>query len=326
MTQIAVAVMNGVLDSSLGISLDIFNTARVLSPDPGSGALQIDVACLSGSGSVRTSAGLQIGGLTPVSRLRQPDVVVLPGCNVSNPALLQGWLSSQEFGDAVAWVAEVAPRARIVAAGCVGSFVLASAGLLDDRAATTTWWLTREFQSHFPQVHLDMHRMVVDEGHCVTAGAALAQADLSLHLVRRIQGVSAARTVSSFVLADERAKQTTFAISSRMARQHPEISKAEKWIRSNLARPFALPELAQALHVSTRTLSRRFFEALGSTPSDFIQRVRAEEANLLLQNSNLPLQEIAERVGYQDVGALRRVLRRLNYPTPSSCRRGAQTH
>lgn len=320
-TRIAVVAMDNVLGSSLGITLDVLNTAADLMKSKGGAELSVQVFSLRRASQVRSSSGLQISGLVPRTDVKQPDVVMLPGCNVNDPEKLLQWLHDPEFEAVRDWLRRVAPQARMIASGCVGTFVMASTGLLDGRSATTTWWLAREFQRLYPKVTLNMTRMVVDEDKYLTAGAALAQADLALHVVRRLCGPKVARLSASFMLADERPSQAHFAISTFMAHPHPDIARAEKWIIQNLSRPFTVEELAKSVHLTPRTLARRFVEATGSTPYNFIQRIRVERAHHLVQTTSHPLQHIAEAVGYQDLSALRRVFKRFEYPSLSTLRR-----
>ena len=320
-TRIAVVVMNNVLSSSLGITLDILNTAADLMKAKGRAELSVQVVSLGRASQIGSSSGLQISGLVPRTAVKQPDVVVLPGCNVNQPEKLLQWLHDPEVEAVRDWMRKVAPQARMIASGCVGTFVMASAGLLDGRSATTTWWLAREFQRLYPKVALNMTRMVVDEGKYLTAGAALAQTDLALHVVRRLCGPEVTRLTTSFMLADERPSQAHFAVSAFMAHPHPDIARAKKWIVQNLSRPFTVEELAKAVHMTPRTLARRFVEATGSTPYNFIQRIRVERAHDLVKTTSHPLQHIAEAVGYQDLSALRRVFKRFEYPSLSTVRR-----
>ena len=194
------------------------------------------------------------------------------------------------------------------------------AALLDGRAATTTWWLAPEFRQRFPNVTLDMHRMVVDEGKFITAGAALAQADLTLHVIERLYGPNVAALCSSYMLVDERLSQSHYAIMSHLSRKNPDVLLAENWIRANMGRAFTITELAAAINLTPRTLARRFIESTGAAPNDFIQRVRIERASHLLRTTKISMQRVAEEVGYQDMGALRRVFKRLGYPMPTECR------
>jgi transcriptional regulator GlxA family with amidase domain len=322
MINVAVLAMKGVLDSSLGISLDLMNTAHGLTRNRNAASLKVQCVSASNSSSVITNSGQRISNLVKLRDANRPDVVLLPGCNVNDVKALQAWLTAPEVARVQAWLKAVAPRARVIAGGCIGSFAMAGAGLLEGKAATTTWWLAPEFRQRFPSVTLDMHRMVVDEGKFITAGAALAQADLTLHVIERLYGPTVAGLCSSYMLVDARLSQSHYAIMSHLSRQNPDVLLAENWIRANMARAFTITELAEALNLTARTLARRFIESTGAAPYDFIQRIRIERATHLLRTTKLPLQHVAEQVGYQDVGALRRVFKRFEYPMPSEVRRG----
>lgn len=321
MIKISVLMLPGVLDSSLGISLDLLRTASDISIARGQPGFSIERITPAENGAVLTSSGLRISRLLPIRDAAAPDVVVLPGCDISTAEALAPWLESAEVAVVQKWIRAVEPTARLVTAGCVGAFVLAGSGVLDGHRATTTWWLSHQFQQRFPKVALDMQRMVVDVGKFVTAGAALAQADLTLHVIARLCGPTVASLCSSYMLVDERPSQAHYAIMSHLARQHPDVLRAEEWMGKNCAKPFSVADLAVALNLTPRTLARRFVDATGSPPYEFIQRFRIERATNLLRTTKLPLQSIAERVGYRDVGVLRRGFKRFNYPMPSDVRR-----
>ena len=193
--------------------------------------------------------------------------MVLPGCNVGSPENLTAWLHQPEMRSVRDWLVEVAPTARLIACGCVGTFVMGATGLRNGRSATTTWWLTREFQRLYPQVKLDMKRIVVDEGKYLTAGAAaLAQIDLMLSVVRHLCSEEVARQSASFMLADERQHLTPRTLARRFIEatgtppyhfvQRVRLERAHQLLQTT-AEP--LQRIAEAVgYQNASTLSRAF--------------------------------------------------------------------
>ena len=157
--------------------------------------------------------------------------------------------------------------------------------------ATTTWWFADAFQQRYPQVRLDADKTVVDSGRAITAGAMTAHTDLVLHVLRRLGGVALARSVSGIMLVDgARTSQRPF-MSVQKDYSEPLIRNAIAWMDKHLAQPVAIDELANAMHVSYRTLNRRFIEITGMTPLAYLQALKIERAKELLEVSNSGLRD-----------------------------------
>jgi transcriptional regulator GlxA family with amidase domain len=201
-------------------------------------------------------------------------------------------------------------RGVMLAASCASTFLLAETGLLDGRRATTTWWFAPLFRQRYPAVELLTEQMVVADWPIATGGAAMAQMDLMLAVVSRFAGPSLAKACANYLLLDGRRSQAPFMAITYLASQDPRIAKAEKWVRDNIARDFAIEELAEAVALTPRTFARRVSATCGVTPIQFVQRIRLETARLLLETTRLPVDEIARRVGYAEPSTLRRLIRR----------------
>ena len=271
-----------------------------------------------------TGAGMSLNVATAARNLPYADAVLVLGSYLTGSKDMQAWLGERDVLDASAYVRDIAARKGEIAGACAGTFVLAQAGVLNGRTATTTWWMSRYFRARFPDVRLDMQRVVVQDEYVTTAGAALAQADLVLHLVARYAGPQLAHACSRYLLLDERTSQSRFPMVQHMVLQDPQLRHAETWVRARLNQPISIPELASALHLTTRTMARRFDAALGLTPLQFVQRLRIEQALHLLRATTHSFEKIAAQVGYADANALRRLLMREAGATPSELRRQAR--
>lgn len=316
----AVLMLPGVLDISLGITLDVMNTANrlcVLAARPP----LFDIT-LAGSGRRRERSGsrLEVGPLERTADLPPPELLLLPGANRASRGELEDWLATSEVVKAMERTGDWLAAGTQVAASCVSTFALAQAGLLDGRVATTSWWLAPYFRERFPRVDLDMARMVVRDGALGTAGAALAQADLMLSLVARHGSDGLARDCARFLMLDHRVSQSHYAIASHLASQTPTLQRADRWLQTRLGEPVTLAMLADALHLTPRTLSRRFASAVGMSSIQCVQKLRVERATQLLETRRASIESVATQVGYADASMRRKLLRRERGMTPRRVR------
>ena len=211
----------------------------------------------------------------------------------------------------------------MVAASCAGTFILAEAGLLAGRRATTTWWLAPAFRKRFPAVELEVEQVVVIDWPIVTAGAAMAQMDLMLALVAEFAGRQTSQACARYLLLDERGSQAPYMAIAYLAGQDDRIARAENWLRKNIDRDITVEQLAAAAGLAPRTFDRRLRAVCGLSPIRFVQKIRSEVAIMLLQSTRHSVAEIAFRVGYAEPSTLRRVLRREAGRSPSQFRRSA---
>ena len=165
--------------------------------------------------------------------------------------------------------------------------------------------------------------LVVRDGRILTAGAVNAHFNLALDLVAEVAGPDLALLCAKSLLVDlNRTSQLPYAVlPTHTGHADAVVLGAQQWMREHLGEGFGLPEVARAQHVSTRTLARRFHTALGTTPLVWLQRVRVETAKHLLESTGLALARVADRVGYEDVSAFRRVFRREAGVSPREYRR-----
>lgn len=324
MHTVLVLALDGVMDSSLTVTLDTFRTAAAFRERARSrgAALQWHVA--GHKRRVRTGGSLRLDADVTFREVLDGAVraewLIVPGLGLTSAKAIEARLARP---DALAAMELLRQRrvAKRIAASCSAVFLLAEAGVLAGRAATTTWWLAQTFRERHPDVRLDEGRMVVRDGAFLTAGSALAQLDLALAVVTATLGPEIAHLCSRYMLIDRRASQARYMIPSHVRHVDDVVLAAERWIDAHLAQPLSIAGLASAVAVSPKTLGRRIFAATGMSPMRFLQRRRVMEAVHLIETTAETLDAIAARVGYQDATALRKIIKRELGTTPSTLRR-----
>lgn len=305
MTDIEILVLKGAMLSSVAITLDVLGTANRLRAAAGlPPAFRIS---LSGTGAraVRTlSPSIPMAGEVPA------EVIVVPGLGLTNEAAIDAGLARRDVVAAGKRIAAAAETGSAIAGSCSSVFLLAQAGILDGRRATTTWWLAPLFRRRFPNVRLGTDALIVTDGPVTTAGAAMAQMDLMLVLVARHGGPALAERCARYLLLDERRSQAPFMALSLLAVADDRIATAQEWAREHLIDGVSVDALAAAAGLAPRTFARRVERVTGLSPVRFLQRLRIERAVELMETTRLPFEEIARRVGYAEPSTLRRLLRK----------------
>ena len=211
-----------------------------------------------------------------------------------------------------------------VAASCWAVFLLQAAGLLAQRRVTTSWWLAPELRRLEPACHVDADRMVCADGPVSTAGAAFAQSDLMLHLLRTRFGPALAEAVSKVLLIDGRQAQAPFVVPSMLSNGNELVARLTRRIEAALPTPPSVATLADEFAMSQRTLARRVRAATGLGALALVQSVRLNRARLLIESSRMTIEQVAAQVGYEDATALRRLMRKSAGAPPSRFRSALQ--
>ncbi|MFD3542561.1 GlxA family transcriptional regulator [Streptomyces sp. NPDC058662] len=271
--------------------------------------------CTDRPGEVRTDVGLPLVVGHGLDRLAAADLVIaLPWADFRTPPeppVLDALTAAHE-------------RGALVAAHCVGAFALAAAGLLDGRRATTHWRFAALLADRHPDVTVEPDALYIDEGSVITGAGAAAGFDLCLHLLRREYGAAAANAIArDLVLPSHRDGGQAQYLTTPV----PEDCRDEKlaevlaWAGKNLHEPLPVAELARRALMSRRSFARRFGAATGTTPHAWLLGLRLSRAEELLETTDLPVEEVARRVGYGSAAVLRaQFVRRRGVP-PRSYRR-----
>jgi transcriptional regulator GlxA family with amidase domain len=305
--RVSVLALDGVFDLGLSAVLDAFQTANELIAISGEPIAPFEVTIVGVRRKIKTSQGLSVP-VHPIAA-RVPDCAVVPAIGFKMPGPLESALRRRDILDATDVLRHWARRGATMTAACVGTFVMAESGLLDNQRATTTWWLAPMFRKRYPNIVLNESDMIVRSGRFVTAGAALSHIDLALYLVRSVSPQLASLT-AKYLIVDSRPSQSAYALTDHLIHSDPIVQRFEGWARSRLSRGFSLDAAARAVGASKRTLARRMQRALGKTPLSYFQSLRVERAVHLLKTGSASVDEVAERVGYADGTTLRTLLRR----------------
>jgi transcriptional regulator GlxA family with amidase domain len=305
--RVFVLALDHVFDTGLATVLDAFQTANELAELSGVSTSRFEVSVVGVRKCVKTAQGFVVPVRATVKRA--PDCVVVPAIGFKMPDALQQALARPDIRDASVVLRQWAARGATISAACIGTFVLAESGLLDDHDATTTWWLAPLFRTRYPAVRLDESRMLIKSREVVTAGAALSHMDLALWLIRQHSPKLAALT-AKYLIVDSRPSQSAYVLTDHLIHNDPLVERFERWARTRLAQGFSLDDAAKAVASSKRTLARRMHAVLGKSPLSYFQSLRVERAVHLLKTGNESVDEIAARVGYADGVTLRTLLRR----------------
>lgn len=248
----------------------------------------------------------------PLAALGGARTVVVPSWadpEVAPPAVLTDALAAAHAGGA-----------RIVAL-CTGAFVLAAAGLLDGRRATTHWAHAGDLATRHPLVTVDPDVLYVDEGSVLTSAGKAAAVDLLLHLVRLDLGAAAANAVArSLVLPPHRSGGQVQFVPPLRAPRPAAFGDLLDWCRARLDGPLGVAEVARHAGLSTRQLTRRFLHHTGRGPGRWLADERVRQAQVLLETTDLPVEEIARRCGLGTATSLRRRFREALGVSPSAYR------
>ncbi|QRY33563.1 helix-turn-helix domain-containing protein [Variovorax sp. PDNC026] len=320
MHDFTILVLPGAFNSSVAVTLDILGAAQALAPRAGVASPRWRLCSVQG-GPVPLQAGMAIDtARLPVRPRDDRSAWVVPGLGLNTPGDIRRCLESDDAAKASAGLVRHAKGGGQVAASCSAVFLLNAAGLLQGRRATTSWWYAPLLARMAPGCIVDADRMVCADGPVVTAGAAFAQTDLMLHLLRERCGSALTDLVSRMLLIDGRQAQAPFVVPEVLANGNDLVARLAARVESALPDAPAVSALAREFCMSERTLSRHIRKATGKSTQALVQSVRLRRARALLETSRMTVEQVAGAVGYQDATALRRLMKKMAGANPSRYR------
>jgi transcriptional regulator GlxA family with amidase domain len=268
-------------------------------------------------GPVRSSSGVEMfaRGLRPSGAI---STLILAGSEeVPTAATCEKTLS---------FVRTMAKRGVRVASVCSGAYILAAAGLLDGRRATTHWMRTRHFLNAYPKVKLEPDRIFIRDGNIWSSAGITAGIDLALAMVAEDLGDEAAQnTARALVLYHRRSGgQSQFSSLLELKAPSGRFAPLLSWAREHLDAPLTVEDLAEQAGMSSRHFTRAFIAETGSTPSKAVERLRIEVARQRVQSSSEAIERVAQLTGFRDPERMRRAFIRAFGQPPQSLRRAAR--
>ena len=281
----------------------------------GAGAYELHLLSEAG-GMVRSSAGAALA-TEPLDALPYDTVIVAGG---------QGTRALPELAGLTAWMRRRAATARRVASVCSGAFVLAEAGLLDGRRATTHWGRSEQFARRYPQVCVEPDRIYVRDGPVWTSAGITAGIDLALAMIEEDLGEAVARRTAQQLVVHHRRPggQSQFSGFLDIGGANGRFGELMDWARERLREPLGVERLAQQAAMSPRHFARAFTAETGTTPAKAVERLRLEAGRLRIETTREPIDQVAEAIGFGDPERMRRAFLRAFGQPPQALRRAAR--
>jgi transcriptional regulator GlxA family with amidase domain len=301
--------------------LEVFTGAQQLIDASGRREPGYRVTIVSRNGKpLRTSSGLTLVPDAPIRRTpRSVDTFLVPGGSGSREACEDHVL--------VEWIVRTASRARRTASVCTGAFLLARAGLLDGRRATTHWSAAAELARRFPDVRVDAEPIFLRDGHVWTSAGVTAGMDLALALVEQDLDRDAALTIARHLVLFLRRPGNQSQFSATLAAQQPSrepLREVQRLVVEHVAGEHTVEAMAQRAHMSPRHFARAFRAETGLTPARYVERVRVEAARRRLEDTGQSVAAIAAACGFGTAETMRRTFLRALGVGPAEYRRRFQ--
>ncbi|MFE1432119.1 GlxA family transcriptional regulator [Streptomyces griseoaurantiacus] len=313
--RVAVLALDGLLPFELGIPQRIFRRAR---DSEGRPLYEVLTCAVREPGPVTTDADYAVVVPHGPEALATADTVIVPSSYALGPVYEEGRLTPE----LAAALAHIRPGTRLVAI-CTGGYVLAAAGYLDGRPATTHWASAENFQRLFPRVRVDADVLFVDDGDVLTSAGVAAGIDLCLHLLRRDHGTAVANDVARHTVVPpyRDGGQAQYIERPLPQPQRAGTAAAREWALARLHEPIQLRDMAERESMSVRTFTRRFREEVGVSPGQWLTRQRVERARYLLESSDLSIDQVARDAGFGTAQSMRQHLQAVLGVTPTAYRR-----
>jgi len=324
-TSVAILAFSEVTPSTVYGMYDLFLSAgrdwgMILAGKPGASVMRPQVVSRS-DGPIMTANGVRIVSEAPLGDGPTWDIVCVP-----EVALPPGEPVGGRFDQEVDWLRRCYAGGSVLASACSGALLLAEAGLLDGEEATTHWAYCDAIASRYPRVRMRPRRALVvagEGGRLVMAGGGTSWLDLALYLIARTAGVETAMQCARVNLIDwHDIGQQPFALLARTRQvEDAVVARCQTWIAGHYAEPAPVAAMVRLSGLPERSFKRRFQQATGMAPLDYVHTLRLEEAKQMLEATDQPIEAIANEVGYEDAGFFSRLFKRNVNLTPAQYRR-----
>ncbi|MFC3150355.1 GlxA family transcriptional regulator [Litoribrevibacter euphylliae] len=235
------------------------------------------------------------------------------------PPSIQNTYFQNPSEELLSFINHVHRKGGILCSACAGAFLLGAAGQLNHKRVTTHWKLAEQLQSSFPDAHLQAESILINEGNLITAGGIMSWVDLGLELVAHFMSPQVMRNLGKYLIVDTGKREQRYyqSFTPRMDHGYEAILKTQHYLHKHYGDAIKIEELASQSFMTKRTFLRKFTEATGLKPLQYLQRVRIQSACNLLESTQQTAEQIAFKVGYEDVNSFRKVFTKIMGLTPT---------
>ncbi len=317
-----VAIPDAMLSSLSGI-YDVLNCFELLGSFdkavPDQNPFQTEIVALA-QGLNRTASGLPITAHRSIEEVDRTDIIIIPSVMVSG-----GKWTTGRYPAIVNWLSAMHARGAILCSACSGVLLLAETGLLNGREATIHWAYAQTFRRNFPNIRLQIEKVLVatgDRQQFVMSGASASWHDLVLYLIARLIGPVAAGAIAKFMLLQAHRDGQAPYVMFEAPLDHGDgvVYDIQRWLEDHFSVAAPVDEMIRRSGLAARSFKRRFKNATGYSPIKYVQNIRIEEAKRLLERTGDPIDEICWNVGYEDPSFFRRLFKRATRITPGEYR------
>jgi transcriptional regulator GlxA family with amidase domain len=317
--KVSIVGFDGALASAITGALDMFSFAGVswqrFNQQPPNQRFAVSIVSLQ-QRSFECTNRLVLNANEAIETLEKTDLLLIPTIGGSVEKTLEDNLALLPH------LVRLSQKGCDVASNCSGAFLLAKAGLLDNRIATTHWGYASLFAKMFPAVDLRVNQLITQSDNVYCAGGGVAFHNLCLMLIERYCGRETANQVAKAHVIDVHRNHQSAYANLRLLKQHqqPHIVKVQEYIEDNYHQVLSVSELAQMANITTRTLNRQFQQWVEMKPIEYIQSVRIEQAKRLLESRQIAIQQLANEVGYEDTASFAKLFKKHTGLTPAQYR------
>lgn len=312
--KLSVFAYDGCFISGIAGPLDVYNIAnthnRVINGPDSEPLFEWKIYSSDGK-PFKTSTGLLMPVDGSIDEIQACDICIIPGVDhtYGQEVVERAKQLAQVFGPALK---RLHGNNATLASNCSGAFIFAEMGLLEGREATTSWWLARHFEFHYPRSKLKLNKLVTEDNNISCSGAVTSYLHQCIRLIEKFAGSEIAnRCAKTLLLQTKGATQAPYiGLTERIDKLDDVVHQAIVWMSENLHKDINIDQLASDLAVSPRTFIRRFNQATSKPPKQYLQKMRINEAKRLLETTRLSIDHITSRVGYSDVSSFRRLFKR----------------
>jgi len=299
MLDVTIVGYRKVLGTSITIPIEMLNAADLISriggKNRGKDGLSMQLVSMNGQ-NIQLNAGLELVCKHSLEDIDETDMVILPAI-WGNPLGVV-----RQTPELTQWLGKLQGSNVIICAAGTGSYFPAEAGLLNNKVATTHWYYFDQFNDTYPEVLLQRDRFITKAGNIFCAGSVNSIRDVMLHFIEEYYSADVADQVSRHFTHEIKRSYTSSFLKNSPKNYHDDeaIIDIQEWLHSRYNEEITLGSLSDKFGITVRSLNRRFKQATGRSPMQYLQQVRIENAQELLKTSNLSIAEIAYSVGFPD--------------------------